>query len=233
MKKSWKWPESISYEDEGHGIYSRLRYPMYLLGSRKFHDLCTSRDRLVQSEAHNLFQQHGLRVSNVLDLGANRGNFSIVASQYALNVVSIEPHPLAFSVLKKNARSNMTLLNAAVIVGSSPKWLDLMTIAHRDKFRTLYKSESSSCIEGKFDLSLQSAIQVRTCDLNSLVKQTFFDVIKMDVEGSELHLLPYLKANSSKFGKLFVEVHTSKFPQKDEFLALYDDLPTNIFLDWI
>lgn len=169
----------------------------------------------------------------MLDLGANRGNFSIVASQYAANVVSIEPHPLAFKVLRKNARSNMTLLNAAAAVGSSPKWLNLMTISHRDKFRTLYKSESSSCVEGKFDLDSQSSIHVRTCDLTSLVRETFFDVIKMDVEGSELQLLPYLKANSSKFGMLFVEVHTSKFPQKDEFLALYDDLPTNIFLDWI
>lgn len=182
---------------------------------------------------HELFREHGINVSKVLDLGANRGNFSVVAAQYASDVVSIEPHRLAFKVLKKNRTNNMRLINAAAVIGHSPESLNLMTVSQGNNWRTLYKSESSSSIPGKKDLNINSYEQVKTCDIRSLIEENFFDIIKMDVEGAELQLLPYLKENSSRFGKLFCELHTSKFLQSGEFLLLSKDLPSNIYLDWI
>ncbi len=211
----------------------KISYPFFFTGSRRFRKKCKTRDVIIQQEAIKLFETHGKGATSVLDLGANRGNFSIIASQYSDNVIAVEPHPLAFKVLTRSMPKNVQLINAAAVVDSAERMIQLDFIKERDPYRTLYKSESSSTVRGKKDLVQSHKMNVETIDIRDLLDLVFFDVIKMDIEGAELSLLPYLASHNERFGKLFVELHTGKFTYEMNFAELATDLPKNIFTNWI
>ena len=173
-----------------------------------------ARDKKIQLGAAKILQTAAInKRSMVLDLGANRGNFAIVASQLAHEVHAYEPNPYAFQLLKLNlTRPNVQLFNAAVTV-SHRKNVILYAPRTENLFETFYKSESSTLINDKINSKNFSKFQITNVFLGTVMKSFYFDFIKIDIEGSEFDLIPSLIDDySNHFGLVFVENHADKFP---------------------
>lgn len=129
----------------------------------------------------------------VLDAGANIGTFSLVASRIATHVYSVEPDRSNYLLLLLNLRlnhvANVTPIEACL---SSYNGIGYLT-GENDAARLV-------CSSGR-------VVNVRTID--SLVKEVGaknFDVVKMDIEGSEVSALHEQKFLSG-LRELIVETH--------------------------
>ncbi len=173
-----------------------------------------ARDKKIQLGAAKILQTAAItKKSIVLDLGANRGNFTIVASQLAHTVHAYEPNPYAFQLLKLNVtRSNVKFFNAAVTVSHRKNEI-LYAPRTENLFETFYKSESSTLMNDKINSKKFSKFQISNVFLGTVLKSFYFDFIKIDIEGGEFDLIPSLIDDySDHFGIVFVENHTAKFP---------------------
>lgn len=130
------------------------------------------------------FLVHFIRPGDMfIDIGANRGLFSIIASGYCgVDSVAFEPVPGTFEDLAENVRLNdlnnrVRLINAGI--GSQT------TIAH---FSTNHGSANSIVLETDPSRQNTIAVQVNRLDdmIPSIVSPT---LIKIDVEGFEQEVL--------------------------------------------
>ncbi len=210
------YPKKISYFLSS---YSKYRHKLIL------------RDKKIQLLAHRLFENTKLTL--VLDLGANRGNFSLVASQYAEKVLAFEPHVESFNILRANMPSNVTCYNKAVTGSKQFTKVRLYSKSSFNKYQDLYESESSSLKPDKKNLVHAKESMIETFDLNEILN-SFIDVVKMDIEGSELELLPIFYNNQHLIGKLYAEIHASSFENPDKFKEqALKYQASNFYFDWI
>ena len=129
----------------------------------------------------------------LIDVGANIGNHSIFFSKYFKKILSFEPFPLTFSVLKLNTMNikNISLFNYGL----------------SDKTKILYFDDKATCNVAGMKLLRKSKISTK---LNTFDKKfsNLKDIylIKVDVEGHEKQVISgmtkTLKKNSSV---LFIE----------------------------
>ncbi len=108
----------------------------------------------------------------VADLGAYVGEYSMWASlQGVKKVVSYEPTPDTFELLKRNKKSNMEIHNLAV-VGDNTKHIDLYIS------KGIGVTNSIAKTKGK-----DHKIEVNTIKYEDAIKDA--TVVKIDVEGAE------------------------------------------------
>ena len=120
----------------------------------------------------------------VLDIGANIGYFSLIASKLVGNsgkVYSFEPDPITFKYLKKNITmnqiSNVKLVNKCVSDEAGQ-----LLLYHHPKYHTCHSIFGSPSKE---------AIKVESITLNNMFKKnnSLINFIKLDVEGAEMNVL--------------------------------------------
>ncbi len=150
-------------------------------------------------------------LKNVLDIGANIGQFSYTLKKFYphLSIYSFEPNKEAYALLKKNFEK------------SDATYLFNYGIANETGKRTFYYSPSVSA-EGslvkenmnqnyvKTDVK-EISIDVVKLDKNNLQKLKMpseFDLVKIDVEGAEVEVINSLKDINFKF--LEIEVSTNR-----------------------
>jgi len=129
----------------------------------------------------------------VLDAGANAGLFSIWAALRCRSVISVEPAPETFDLLKLNKRinkaTNVLLINKA--------------LSDHDGYVTMRGDGATYQIE-------QDGIMIPSTTIDSLLAEldVSVDVVKMDVEGAERLCLPgsYLQ----KVREIVVETHSTE-----------------------
>jgi len=129
----------------------------------------------------------------VLDAGANAGLFSIWAASRCRSVISVEPAPETFDLLKLNKRinkaTNVLLINKA--------------LSDHDGYVTMGGDGATYKIE-------QDGIMIPSTTIDSLLTEldVSVDVVKMDVEGAERLCLPgsYLQ----KVREIVVETHATE-----------------------
>ncbi|QXJ34875.1 FkbM family methyltransferase [Saccharolobus shibatae] len=107
----------------------------------------------------------------VLDAGAFIGDFTVKVAKKAKEVVAVEPLPWAFKLLKKNVELNN--LKNVVLVNKALYSVDGMKVKIKDS------GVSSSITE-------EGETEVETITIDSLGK---FNVVKMDIEGTEGELI--------------------------------------------
>ena len=131
-------------------------------------------------------------VGTVLDIGANMGYFSIVASKNrgsrVPTIIAAEPNPSCFEVLTKTLRANhlqnVTALNVAVTDREG-----------RIKFRTwLHHSGIGTITRDRFQglESLEAEVEVNSTTLDKIISQNGLrkvDFVKIDAEGAEDRIL--------------------------------------------
>ncbi|MEM2293853.1 MAG: FkbM family methyltransferase [Nitrososphaerota archaeon] len=158
------------------------------------------------------FELLNFKGKRVVDAGAHVGLYSLVASVFAKEVISIEPHPLNFRILELNKiinlANNIIPLNKAL--WSERATLELHEGTHTGGHSVLQNSFGKGYI-------------VQSITLGEIIDEFGkIDLLKMDVEGSEFEIFKRLDANiMKKISHLCMEVHLQKGEarQIEEFLS--------------
>ncbi len=150
----------------------------------------------------------------MIDCGANRGKWSTIFADLGAQVIAFEPDPVAFKALEESARgrAGMHVRNSAA--GVSDGTVRLYFHTNRDA-NPLDYSSGSSLLESKPNVSSEFT-EVTSIDLSRVVTESSLDVeiLKIDIEGYEVELLPHLISTGAidKIRKVFVETHEKKWP---------------------
>jgi FkbM family methyltransferase len=143
-----------------------------------------------------------------IDVGAHVGYYTLLASKIAKEIISIEPNPFNYKLLKFNLRINKIKNVYALNIAASN-----------------YNGESGIFIpklkgkiatdESRLDNNI-SKIKIKVKLDNLLLKiRKNPDVIKIDVEGSEMQVLEGLQETLRKGVKcLMIEVHSEEHKAK-------------------
>jgi FkbM family methyltransferase len=183
--------------------------------------------------------------SIVVDCGANVGAVTAPLARSGAKVIAFEPDEIAYAALVEATADmpNVELHQAAVGLEEGE-----IMLYRAGKFETdpLAATVSSSVMTGKRGQSEENAIKVQQVDLLAFLKGLIkkhgrVDFLKLDIEGSELDLLPALADAGilDDIRYVAVETHERKFPeQRRQFLAMRRKIEKNfkrrhVNLNWI
>ena len=147
-----------------------------------------------------------LKNSLILDLGANRGDFSKWALDQGATVIAFEPDKDAYLQLIKrlNKFENFFPLNSAV---SNKTALSKFYFHKNKKIDPIGFSISSSLLEEKANIDNSFFNSVLCIDLEVLIKELPIKLIKIDIEGAEALIWPAIKQNYQNIEYLLLEIH--------------------------
>ena len=159
-----------------------------------------------EKEIFSKFLSEIKKVNSFLDIGAGIGLYTLFAIQNkkSIKTLSIEPNPEVFKVLEKNLNNfsplniNNKTLNKAV---SNENIRLEFYIPTGDDFS--YGTSNKHLLEEK-NISYESLI-VETTNFIEF-SNDFFEIIKIDVEGSELDVLMAIEKQLSHCKFLFIEI---------------------------
>ena len=147
-----------------------------------------------------------LKNSLILDLGANRGDFSKWALDQGATVIAFEPDKDAYLQLIKrlNKFENFFPLNSAV---SNKTGLSKFYFHKDKKVDPIGFSISSSLVEEKANIDNSFFNPVLCIDLEVIVKELPIKLLKIDIEGAESLIWPAVKQNYQNIEYLLLEIH--------------------------
>ena len=147
-----------------------------------------------------------LKNSLVLDLGANRGDFSKWALDQGATVIAFEPDKDAYLQLIKrlNKFENFFPLNSAI---SNKTGLSKFYFHMNKKIDPIGFSISSSLVEEKANIDNSYFNSVLCIDLEVLIKELPIKLMKIDIEGAEALIWPTIKQNYQNIEYLLLEIH--------------------------
>ena len=149
-----------------------------------------------------------LKNSLILDLGANRGDFSKWALGQGATVIAFEPDKDAYLQLVKrlNKFENFFPLNLAV---SNKTGLSKFYYHKDKKIDPIGFSISSSLVEEKANIDNSFFNSVLCIDLEVIVKELPIKLLKIDIEGAESLIWPAVKQNYQNIEYLLLEIHST------------------------
>jgi len=131
------------------------------------------------------FELNRLRGKKIVDAGAYVGLFSLVASTFAKEVVSIEPHPINFKLLQLNLEINNV---RNIIPINKALWSKSETL-------TLYEGEHTGA-NTILKKSGNRKFNVSSITLKDILEGFGeIDLLKMNIEGAEFEVLNKLDSN--------------------------------------
>ena len=165
--------------------------------------------KFIESEVLKRFDNlHGTQLKNslILDLGANRGDFSKWALDQGATVIAFEPDKDAYLQLIKrlNKFENFFPLNSAV---SNKTGLSKFYYHKNKKIDPIGFSISSSLLEEKANIDNSFFNSVLCINLEVLIKELPIKLIKIDIEGAEAMIWPAIKQNHQNIEYLLLEIH--------------------------
>ena len=165
--------------------------------------------KFIESEVLKRFDNlHGTQLKNslILDLGANRGDFSKWALDQGASVIAFEPDKDAYLQLIKrlNKFENFFPLNSAV---SNKTGLSKFYFHKNKKIDPIGFSISSSLLEEKANIDNSFFNSVLCINLEVLIKELPIKLIKIDIEGAEALIWPAIKQNHQNIEYLLLEIH--------------------------
>lgn len=132
----------------------------------------------------------------ILDCGANIG-ISVLnyRRKYpSAKIIAFEPDPTILPVLKRNLKNNQA---SDVSIVEAAVWINSGEMAFY-----LEGADGSKLVTSSSD----ETIKVKTVDLREYVN-TPVDLLKMDIEGAELDVIPHIKEKLELVKNLIVECH--------------------------
>ena len=146
--------------------------------------------------------------SLVVDLGANRGRFSHLMAATGARVLAFEPMPIAAKVARRQLRKfpNATLYEVAI---SDRAGIETLYLPPGFRFDPLGYSISASLDSSKPNVTDSSSLSVATLPLGTLLDSVGpVDLMKVDIEGSELKIWPELVSRVNQIQYLLMELHS-------------------------
>ena len=151
-----------------------------------------------------------------LDLGANIGTFSCLASSRGSRVVAFEPEPENFSLLQENVatnKSNVLCIPHGVVAGQSGTLNLYVCGGDYNKYRhTIFKKRG------------RQAIQIQVENFMSVLKEHRPNGIKIDIEGAEIEMLESVKKWPSHVTHIVFEYSFDIDPSIARFKKIIDHL---------
>jgi len=166
----------------------------------------------------------GIEFDLLIDIGANKGQFSLVALERNPNtrVYAFEPQPLEASIYRSifKKSTNITLYQFAL--GAESKEAKMYISRRRDSSSLLPISEIQERIFPKTNLAKCETVSVRTLDsFATKWNETGRILVKIDVQGFELEVLKGANSVLRKASFLYVECSNVSFYHGQ---ALYSDV---------
>lgn len=182
---------------------------LFLLKSLRFKTAKTAFDQAIAALGPN---------SIAIDLGANVGHFTEILANSAGKVHAFEPDPWSFQQLKKRVGhlGNVTLHEAAA--GVVEGMAGLRRVTGFDENPDSRSQGSTLQVADDLFYALESdEISVPVIDFVEFLKQldADVDIIKIDIEGSEIDLLNALLDSEARHRvkQIFCETHEAQMPQ--------------------
>ena len=176
-----------------------------------------------------------LKNSVILDLGANRGDFSTWALGQGATVIAFEPDKDAFFQLVKrlNKFENFFPLNSAV---SNKTGLGKFYFHKDKKIDPIGFSISSSLMAEKSNIDNKFFNTILCIGLETLIKEIPIKLMKIDIEGAETLIWPAIKQNYKNVEYLLLEIHSTSskdFISEIELFIKQNDLYGKWRTDWL
>ncbi len=174
-----------------------------------------------------------------IDCGANVGIITELFASYGCIVHSFEPNPFVFEILKKKFSNNskINLYNSAVGIKED----NCKIYLHKNNSDDPIKySEATSLISKKNNVSENDFILTKMSDLGNFLKKFHnIKILKIDIEGYETILVPWLIQNNllDNVEYIFIETHEKINSLKYETeemkkIICKNNLTNKIFCNW-
>ena len=158
--------------------------------------------------------------SLVIDIGANIGLIAqVLVDKYNCNIEAYEPNKFAFRELKKRFRDNKKVrcYNLAVTEDGLKKKIFFHKKSKTDPIKY---STATSFLSKKQNVNNKEFNLIKTISINSIMsKFQYIDLIKIDIEGYEYKILPYVIDNKKNIKKVICELHGNPKSGKNLFLS--------------
>tara|TARA_B100002019_G_C21113138_1_gene519461 strand:+ start:27 stop:692 length:666 start_codon:yes stop_codon:yes gene_type:complete len=197
--------------------------------------------RLYYSLPKNIRKVIGsLKKDNIcVDCGANIGQITELFSSYGCIVHSFEPNPFVFQILKERFSSIkiINLHNSAVGIKNGESKIYL----HKKyEENPLIYSEATSLISKKNNVSKEKFIYTQMINLGNFLNQfEKIKILKIDIEGYETILIPWLIKNNflANVEYTFIETHEKIDALKEETAYMKEiineyKLNDRVFCNW-
>lgn len=221
-----------------HSYWSRFipsfYYPYSVKGGRIYLDISESSmmfARVIgqyEVEKQKALQTFLSRGGSFIDIGANKGDFTILAAQLVGNegnVLSFEPEPSNFKWLLKTIKINhYENIEAYQIALSDREGKEKLHIGKKSGFHSLLPQDSNR----------PETIGVQVLTLDRFLEDTDWnrsvDVIKIDVEGAEMNVLNGARRtlDQNENATLLIDIHPNKV-DPSEVCSFLRDLGFSLF----
>lgn len=150
----------------------------------------------------------------VIDIGANVGAFAKQFFRTECSIKCFEPNPACIPRLQSVTRkNNVEVICAAASISDGNSSLYLHENHELDP---IHWSQGSSLFKGKSNVNANNFTNVQTIDLARYISELNMPirVLKIDIEGHEVELLPHLLETGclSHVSYILVETHEKKNP---------------------
>jgi FkbM family methyltransferase len=167
-----------------------------------------------------------------LDVGANVGNYTLsIANDYKdkkVNIIAIEAHPETFNALCTNIScnnfKNVLTINKAV---SDHKGIvtmyDQIDLDNRNLRHFRFSSIFKRVVRSNVNLQGMSSSEIECDTLDDIIAGHRADLMKMDIEGSEVLALTGAIDTLKRLRKVIIEIHGGyNLQQVKNILTDYD-----------
>jgi FkbM family methyltransferase len=151
----------------------------------------------------------------IVDLGANEGLYVLKMKENSPNakIIAVEPNPEAFRILKKNVETNnlsdVILVNSAVSSKNGKVNFEIIKGSTEVGALKLYEK-----FENRGEIRKISVTSITLEKLFNMFNLNKIDLLKMDVEGTELEILKSAESILPKIKKVVVEYHGAQKTKK-------------------
>ena len=178
--------------------------------------------------------------SVVLDIGANIGNISnFIFERKQPYIYAFEPNKLCFEILARRFIDYDKVKTFNLAVSNHSGLTKLYLHKKSTGISDFNYIESSSLNINKDNVSKTNSVEINVENISNIVsKFSNIDLIKLDVEGSEYEIMPYLIEQRSKIKCVLCELHGDPTKNKNkEFSSSYNNLleslkEINLYNNW-
>lgn len=170
------------------------------------------------------------RPKTILDIGGNIGQFSVTIDhilEHKARIDTFEPNPYAFEYLKKNVQNKGGINLFHYGLGENKETAILYFEPTRSGIGSFIKDNAGTNLQ-------QRKVKI-TNNVKKLTQRKHYNLVKIDVEGYEKHVLSALK--NITFDYMFIELsgqmrtkdysHSSLFAQIQEEFGVFDIVYSN------